>query len=293
MASSGTTEKPSRFPGFEHLARRTWLYTPDKPAVGELVIICSWLGARSKYIAKYIALYQRIAPNARILLIESDIVILASPYKLQRAAVAPAVDVVRDTILLAATSFATPIAPKVLLHTFSGGGANSATQLLLLLRKKIREPLPLIGLVLDSSPARVRYWYAHRAMVFSLSPRTRIPGRVAVHCLLGLLCAWVALGNEDPTHLTRRTLLDDRAVQCEGRDGEAQVCYLYSETDRMTHWRDVWDHARRARLKGWNVEEVLFEGSEHCAHLAQDELQYTRAVERVWNRGGTVKESKL
>lgn len=294
MASSDiSTKKTSRFAGFEHIGYKTWLYTPEKAAAGELVIICSWLGARPKYIAKYIALYQRIAPTARILVIESNIAILASPYQLQRDALKPAVDVVRDTVLLAATSLETPIPPKMLLHTFSNGGANTATQLLLALRKKLREPLPLTGLVLDSSPARVRYWRAHRAMLFSLSPPSRMPGTVAVHVLLGLLYAWIGLGNEDPARLTRRTLLDDTAVQPDGGHGETQVCYLYSETDRMTHWQDIWDHARDARRKGWNVEEVLFDGSGHCAHLAQDELQYSQAVQRMWNRERTVKEAKL
>lgn len=283
--------KPSKFPGFEHLSTRTWLYTPADAKVGELVIICSWLGAMPKYIAKYIALYQRIAPRAQILLLESNLTILAASYFDPRIAIQPAVRVVRDTMLLAATSYEDPIQPKMLLHTFSNGGANTATQLLLALRKQVREPLPLTGMVLDSSPARVRYWRAHRAMVFSLSPQHRMPGTFGVHFLLMMLYVWMALGNEDPAHLTRRVLLDDTAVQA-SKDGEAEICYLYSEADRMTHWQDVWDHARLAREKGWNVEEVLFDGSDHCAHLAKDELQYSQAVERMWNRE-PAKESKL
>ena len=288
-------KKQPRFPGFEHIGIRTWLYTPENAHAGELIIICSWLGAMPRYIAKYISMHQRIAPRARILLIESNIRILASPYIYQRAAIQPAVGVVRDSMLLAATAFENPVPPKILLHTFSNGGANSATQLLLALRKQVREPLPLIGVILDSSPARVRYWRAHQAMVFSLSPVSRIPGTFAVHGMLVALYAWMAMGNEDPAQLMRRTLLDDSALQPDKKDGAAQVCYLYSETDKMVHWQDVWDHAGNARLKGWDVEEVMFEGTDHCAHLRKDELLYTQAVERMWNRnGGTGKtESKL
>lgn len=283
-------KKQPRFPGFEHIGIRTWLYTPENANAGELVIICSWLGAMPQYITKYISLHQQIAPRTRILLIESNIRILASPYIYQRAAIQPAVEVVRDSMLLAATAFKNPVPPKILLHAFSNGGANSATQLLLALRKQVREPLPLIGLVLDSSPARVRYWRAHRAMVFSLSPTTRIPGTFVVHGMLTALYAWIAMGNEDPARLMRQTLLDDSALQPDKRDGAAQVCYLYSETDKMVHWQDVWDHAWNARLKGWDVEEVMFEGTDHCAHLRQDELRYRQAVERMWNGdGGTGK----
>lgn len=132
-------------------------------------------------------------------------------------------------------------------------------------------------------------------MVFSLSPPTRVPGTFAVHFMLAALYSWIACGNEDPCRIMRRTLLDDQALQPDKRDGAAQVCYMYSEADRMTHWQDVWDHARNAERKGWDVEEVVFEGSGHCAHLALDELQYSQAVARMWNAdGGTMKlESKL
>lgn len=68
-------------PGFRHIGPRTSLYTPSTAVVGQLVIICTWLGASKKVIAKYVALYQLITPGAKILLIESNVPILVSSVR--------------------------------------------------------------------------------------------------------------------------------------------------------------------------------------------------------------------
>ncbi|KAA8649465.1 hypothetical protein EYZ11_008080 [Aspergillus tanneri] len=271
------------FPQFEPLGLRTWLCSPEKPHPGQLVVICTWLGASPKHIAKYVDLHRSIAPHARILLIESEVAILVSSYAYQRRAIQPAARAICNS--LAESSSNHP--PKILLHTFSNGGTNTATQLLITLRETLHEPLPLIGLVLDSTPAKGTYWKSYDAMVFSLPPSGRIFGSAVIHALLVVLYAWIACGNENPASLMRRTLLDDKTI-CPGdkvRDAgvNGNICYLYSKTDRMTDWHDVRDHADDARQKGWNVQEVLFDGSGHCAHMAQDSQKYSKAVKRVWD----------
>ena len=59
---------------------RTSHYTPPKPRSGYLVILCTWVGAARKRIAKYTALYRCIVPDARILLVESSVGILTSAF---------------------------------------------------------------------------------------------------------------------------------------------------------------------------------------------------------------------
>ena len=86
-------------------------------------------------------------------------------------------------------------------------------------------------------------------------------GSVVVHCLWILLYTWIACGNENPASLMRRTLLDEHTVGPALRRGDPDaagyVPYVYSKEDRMTDWRDVWDHAEDARKKGWTVKQVL------------------------------------
>jgi Eukaryotic protein of unknown function (DUF829) len=58
----------------------------------------------------------------------------------------------------------------------------------------------------------------------------------------------------------------------------------------MCDWRDIKDHADDARKAGWLVQEVVFEGSAHCAHFPRDPEKYTSAVEGIRNglEGGVV-----
>lgn len=334
-------------PDFVHIGPRASLYTPPQPVNGQLVIICTWLGAKGKHIAKYTSLYQRIAPGARILLVESNVAILVSSYARQRSDIRPAASAVLDTLAecghhddsnddirtdnkekepLSASKHAdprstgnmptttpptpppstassssttslpttTPTAagtppPKLVLHSFSNGGTNTATQLLMVLQARLNGPLPLAGLILDSCPAKGTYRKSYSAMVRSL-PRsdaaTRLLGAVAVHVLLTLLYAWIACGNENPAGLMRRTLLDGRTVAAR------RLCYLYSAADTMVEWADVRDHALEARERGWCVDEVRFDASAHCAHLSMYEDRYVRAVEGIWT-GRCVDDEKV
>lgn len=142
---------------FRQIGPRTSLYTPSKPEAGQLIILCTWLGAGRKHIAKYTSLYQHLAPGSRILLVQSAVPILISSYAHQRKAIQSAVSVILDTLsecveqapeaaeklngglmkapeqntTQSSISSATTVnekKPKIMLHTFSNGGTNTATQ---------------------------------------------------------------------------------------------------------------------------------------------------------------------
>lgn len=325
--------------GFVNIGPRTSLFTPSKPTDGQLIIICTWLGAARKHIAKYATLYQKIAPGARILLIESNVGILISTYVRQRNDIKPAVSAVLDSLAecdyfpvldeesiasstgqvlnghcngsirssRSSTGTSTPKPhPRIILHTFSNGGTNTATQLLLVLRSRLRSPLPLAGLLCDSCPAKGTYWKSYDAMVLSLPKdlASRILGALACHCILILLYSWIACGNENPASLNRRTMIGSEIVEKGWEDdgnlkkdlaadesGKGRVCYFYSKEDRMCQWTDVNDHADEARKRGWEVKEVVFDGSGHCAHFSMDEKKYCEAVKSIWDGvgGGWVK----
>ena len=303
------------FPNFNRIATRTWLYTPEKKVDGQLVVICTWLGALPKHIAKYVTIYQAVAPGARILLVESEVSILVSSYARQRRFIRPAVDIVLDTLAecpwrcgdrssayVIGQQKGPPVQPKILLHTFSNGGTNTLTQLLLALNDPLDRPLPVTGLLLDSSPMKGTYWKDYNAMVLSIPPSSRFLGAVVVHFLLVLLQIWIACGNENPASLMRRTILDDdilhRPLDAELNDGDdgrekGSICYLYSKADRMTDWTDVRDHAEEAREKGWNVHEVMFQDSGHCAHLSSSSDKYIAAIRMMWERVGSNEDEKV
>ena len=286
---------------------RTFLYTPPRPRPGQLIILCTWLGAARKHIAKYTAFYRSVAPDARILLIESSISILTSTIVSQQRITefAPAAAAVSDTLTEcehrsshyakepangcldhkdASSRNHRPTPPssdarsQIMLHIFSNGGMSSATNLLRVLRSRLGEPLALTGLIFDSCPGKgTSYWQTFDAIILSF-PKSifwRFLGALAAHAFLIFLVVHIACGNEHPGTLWRRTPLE------ESRSARG-ASYLFSREDRMIDWTDIKQHAEEARRKGWRVKEVLFEGSGHCAHLAMDEGKYIEAVNNVW-----------
>ena len=296
---------------FNRIGPRTRLFTPSSIAKpGELTILCTWLGARPKYIARYVAMYTRIAPRARILLIESDVSILVSSYARQRRALKPAAKVVLDTLTARIeqssqsrdSSAHHHPQPRILMHVFSNGGSNTATQLLLELRQQSSRPLHLSGMIVDSAPALGTYWKEYEAMMLSLPKGVvaQMMGEIAIHSLLGMLHMWIKAGNENPSALMRRILLD-RTYVCglptaQGPDGcvvateEARgneclhVCYLYSEADALVDWRDIAAHAEIARrMAGCKVKEVVFQDTPHCRHFVGNEELYENAVSEMWS----------
>jgi len=271
-----TKIRTSRHRGFETLTDRIHVSEAPSATPGELVIICTWLGALPKHIAKYTQLYREIAPGARILLIESDVSAITSSYSYQRRIIQPAVSVLLETL-------ANESNPKILLHNFSNGGPNTAAQLLIVARDSRSSPIPLAGIVFDSGPARERYEKNVAAMVVSLPKNlvARIFGAIVCHAMMMILHTWIYLGNESPADLQRRTLLDAGIVG-PMHNATNSVTYLFSKTDNLCVWTDVEDHAQDARKLGWQVEEVLFDGSAHCAHFTKDPEVYVAAVSRAW-----------
>ncbi|KAF2243165.1 indole-diterpene biosynthesis protein-like protein PaxU [Trematosphaeria pertusa] len=273
-------------PFFTKLGPRIALHTPPNHAAGQLVIIATWLGAARKHITKYLLSYRSIAPRSKILLIESDVSILTSSYPSQRKAIKSAVHAVRAVLDECGYSKndQSTNPPKILLHTFSNGGTNSATQMLIALGEQFSSPLPLLGIIYDSGPAKGEYWKSYNSMMLSL-PRgmARTVGPAIVHFILVVLFTSVAAGRYDkPEDLFRRTLLDEKLVKGHAKK-EGRICYLFSKADDHVDWKDVVDHAEVARDKGWEVEEALFEDTPHCNHFTKNTQRYTDMMHRLWH----------
>jgi hypothetical protein len=279
---------PISFKDLKSLGSRVSLYTPEPSTPDQLVIICSWADGGRRAIARYLELYKTIAPEARILLIQCSSSDLVSPYAWQRASIKPAVQFLLDDGLLRRSPNSTGGAPKIMLHSFSNGGSLTATQLLFLLRVATNAPLPLVGIIMDSSPDGGTYSQTHQAIVVS-KPRP-IVQRAAVsllaHAVLLPIWASYAVGREENSQrVMRRVFLDQEYVDT------TSICYLYSKDDLVTNWTYVHLHAKEARRKGWSVDELEFLGSSHCAHMSVDKERYAAAVVKMWT--GLRRESKI
>lgn len=225
--------------------------------------------------------------------------ILISSYKHQRRVIEPAVAVVLAALT---NSKQENVSPKLLLHTFSNGGTNTAAQLLIVAKAQLGSPIPFSGLVFDSCPAKGTYWKSYDAMILSLpkSPVSTFLGPLMVHGILILLYSWIYYGNENPASLQRRIMLDEQTVGIGSKqiaaeshtisEGQQMVYYIYSKADKMCDWRDIRDHADEARQAGYHVEEFIFEGSAHCAHLFKDPMRYGGTIKSVWEGSAPSKD---
>ncbi|KAF2688136.1 indole-diterpene biosynthesis protein-like protein PaxU [Lentithecium fluviatile CBS 122367] len=258
---------------FSALGPHISLFVPRDPQPGQLVILCTWLGASKKHITKYTAAYREIAPHATILLIESSVWIIATPYVRQWEAIEPAAHVVRAVL-----EEGSAMKPNILIHTFSNGGTNSATQLLIVLRKQLGAPIHIVGIACDSGPARGTYQKSFHSMLTSLPKGSfwRVVGPIIVSFVINVLFGSQLLGWEKPERIYRRTLLDENTVECK------RICYIFSKADTHVEWDDITSHAQDARRQGWDVGEVLFEDTPHCNHVSKYRKEYFGAIRRVW-----------
>jgi hypothetical protein len=275
-------------PVFTNLAPRISLFSPQDVAPNELVILCTWLGAGKNHIAKYAAGYRQIAPRAKILLLESSVWNIASPYVRQWIAIRPAAEVVLGVLDDCANAKGSGAKPNIVIHTFSNGGTNSATQLLIVLQRQLGHAIPVTGILCDSGPARGTYRKSFHSMLLSLPKGLfwQIVGPIVIMFVTNVLFGSQLIGWEKPETIYRRTLLDARFVDC------TRICYAFSKADTHVDWDDITSHAYEAQAKDWDVKKLEFQGTPHCNHISQYRLEYLDAMERVWKGGALAPGSR-
>lgn len=238
-----------------------------------LIVLCTWMAANPRHIAKYTNSYKRLYPNASILVVQSmlnDMTYRSSRTQQKR------IEIARDIILNTSSE------GKVLLHIFSNGGANTACQIATSLPSSQRASI-FSGMILDSCPGRNDFKRANKAILAALpkNPMTRFLGSIMVYLVLTVIFIIDAHGGQNAVTCARNGLNDDALFGI-----NVPRLYIFSKEDEMVGWSDVQDHAKEAKRKGFkNVQALVFEGSGHCAHAMQDSDRYWNAVKQIGNGG--------
>jgi len=283
---------PVLLESFSALGPTIFLYTPPQHKKGQLIILCTWMGAADKHIIKYVNLHKTNFPEAKILLIKSTVPDMIKSYAAQRRLLDPAAQAILKILSecgyigVDAMQQSPKAMPQILIHLFSTGGANTITQLLLVLNNYLQAPAPITGLVCDSAPAGASYQKAYSAFTNSLPKgfpaNVLVP--VACHAILILLYMNIAIGRyEVPEELFRKTILDEK-LHGDPRDGSHRIAYIASEADKLTQVQDVLSHSQLAKKQGWKVKELVYDGTAHCNHMAEDGQVYLDIVKSVWER---------
>ncbi|OJJ08605.1 hypothetical protein ASPVEDRAFT_47742 [Aspergillus versicolor CBS 583.65] len=271
----------------EPIGTNIHLRIPPTPPTS-LIILCTWLGGASpRRIAKYTDGYASHFPSAAILLITttlSDITLRS--FSAIRSRLAPAREKIAHFIH---PSSGSPI--PILLHIFSHGGSNTATQLVQSI--KADDPaahtafISALKLVIfDCCPGDSSLLRSYNAAAVSLPSPTEQPiahfvGKSVLYPAIGTISALQAVGAMRSVEDLRTELNDP------GLFGKsARRFYLYSREDEMVRWQDVERHLREGREKGFVADGVRFETGPHCALAMVDEERYWTSVQRAWE--GTI-----
>lgn len=265
--------------GFVRLNDITSLHEPSQsnghtslsssPSNGpSLIVLCSWMGAQKKHIAKYTTGYRTLYPGTPILLIESTMGGITFGPDLSAAitCLAP---------YAKAAQSSDPRRGKVLLSLSSNGGATNACHLATALREKYGA-VPFDALILDCTPSRGSIENATKAFAFSL-PKQPVIRFVGWYLIYASIIAYVAVvqtfGIEDMAAKFLR-ILNDPAVF----STKARRLYMYSKKDELVLWEHVERHAEEARAAGYSVREEVFDTAPHCALINEDSGRYWGAV---------------
>lgn len=296
------------FPQFKNLGGDIWIYEPQDSGEGNenispvrrtrnvgseppaLVILCTWLGgATPKRIEKYTQGYHRLWPSSRILIIRTTLseYLVQSTSSLHRK-LRPAQREIRRLGLEVPDQDKLPSRPEggeMILHIFSQGGSNTATQLLesmnaILATLGVQGPLPLRQIVFDSCPGDPGVYSSFLAAARSLPDMSilRPFGGVAMFILAAGLVGMEATGLKAPLAKTMRSQLNDPEIFSR----RAARLYLTSKADNIVDSRDVEEHRKQAAAKGFATDILWFQKAAHCSLVLEDDAAYWDAISSGW-----------
>ncbi|KAF2734800.1 hypothetical protein EJ04DRAFT_228668 [Polyplosphaeria fusca] len=262
---------------FDTLGPNTLLYTPQDWALeanAPLILFFSWMSAAAKYIAKYTAMYHKLFPHSRILLVRANLADMFRSSAAFEQSRKPAFDIVREHVKGGG---------EVLLHSSSNGGGKMVVEFMKMWKRLEGGVLPIRAQVLDSSPGRGGWRRSHAAIVMSLPKSTlwRWFGSIGVHCFLLGMAISDKVARRENAMITMCRRLNDAGLFYR----KAPRVYVYSRADVMVGDDEVEQHADEAAEKGWVVKKVRFEKSPHAGHIMEDEGRYWESIMEAWNKG--------
>lgn len=274
--------KPT-MPGFTYLTDSVSFYHPqnqtsvdhkiNKPSPS-LVVLCSWMGAAPKHIAKYTSGYQLLFPQTSILLLQCSVSAISYSAKKQSQLLQPARAVIQ-----------TFTNGPIVLHAFSNGGGTIACHLTTQLRAELgNDAIIWDKIILDCLPSIPTVSSAVDAFAFSLpkNPVLNTLGRWIIRILFFSYLVLVVkiAGREDGITWIRRVLNDEAVFS---RD--APRLYLYSKGDELVQDWAVKEHAEQARKEGYKVKEQRWEKGRHCGLVVEDREKYWEMVANFLRSG--------
>lgn len=300
--------KASGIEGFQSLTDSISVHRPTHDNASlpgtppTVIVLCSWMAAAPKNIAKYTSQYQKLFPSATILLIQSSMVdMTASDSKMLKR-----LEMARHIIESDAFDVKHNKNGNVYLHAFSNGGGTVATHLALSLwNSQDEKPADIWNKVIfECLPGRPRAEQGVTAISYTLPSNwlVRFVGVFLIRAYVysGLFLCWLfrredmltrerrrlnSIPSNTPIQKTPRrrglmagTKIDHQALW----DPAVPRLYMYSQADPIVSAEDCHDHAIEARNLGFKkIREEVFEKAPHCGLPRENHDRYWGII-REW-----------
>ncbi|KAF9266431.1 hypothetical protein L218DRAFT_985576 [Marasmius fiardii PR-910] len=203
--------------------------------------------------------------------------------------------------------------PRILIHSFSNGksqplvarvqvlnflsfpigGASQLYTLSNLLRARgithsSYQPSiwrPISAMIIDSSPANGTIQTGLRAFTMHIkSPFLRVSIRMILTVFFSIRMFFDRiLGIARPPFEHVKSALNSPHL-LPWMDLNTPRVYLYSRRDELVPWKEVEEHVKKAKARGLNVEEEVFETAPHVALARTEPERYWEVVKRTWGR---------
>ncbi|CAK3800101.1 Hypothetical predicted protein [Lecanosticta acicola] len=266
---------PTGFEGYSKLADSVYIYQSTRDpsnttsTMPSLIVLCAWMNASSKHVAKYTSGYKKLYPKASILVIQSRLEDVFASDKLQ----APRLKVACDIV---SSHKKSENAGSVVLHAMSNGGGVAAARMGQIFHDRGQTRV-FDKLVLDCLPGIYDLRQITTAVSMNHLPKSPVLRflvwwyvyfRIGFFSFLGSL-----IGREEDISKLRRRLNDPKLFYT----GAARL-YMYSKNDALIHHWAVREHAMEATKRGYRTQEVVYEKANHCALLMDGPEKYFNAI---------------
>ncbi|KAI0023832.1 DUF829-domain-containing protein [Xylariomycetidae sp. FL0641] len=301
--------KADRFPGYTPITDRIFLRNEPRSGSSSdtasggggggveqptTIIIYGWGDGQPRHVAKYADGYHGLFPRARICVVLSSTLAVASHTLARRT---------RDMLPVVDTLFPSAAEARrrerVVVHVMSNTGGIFAAATLNAYRQRhgAGSQLPHHLCVSDSTPGSTAFsanvWRWARAMALGTAKWFPWPFAVTRSVYWAFLWAMhllaMLLRIEPSGPYSVGVFLDHEMATT-----RAPRIYMYSKADDLIGWEDVEANAAVAKSKGYKIILERFEDSPHVGHMRLHPEQYWGAIARAWEEsmkmGGNSKE---
>ncbi|KAI3396936.1 hypothetical protein diail_11549 [Diaporthe ilicicola] len=185
---------------------------------------------------------------------------------------------------------------SILLHIFSQGGSNIATQLLestnaVLSTLGHQGPLPLRQIVFDSCPGDPGIHSSCAAGAISLPDVSvlRLLGGAVLYIFVIGIAGMEAAGLRASLARTMRSQFNDPEIF----SARAARLYLTSEADQVIDSRDIEEHRNQAVARGLMTDILRFHQAGHCSLVLEDNAAYWNAIVAGWERSAAPENAQV